>query len=163
MSSSKDTKRKIKELCGFDKLPREAQILRAREILDSSELKQAICSRILGISHRDVEKAMLSIINSKKGGTSQKDTASLLEMLPEKFDYEFEFAINRPKEEKKAASSYRTYTMEEVQMLIEASRTPVGHRYTERRVRYPPMPRELAEKLVEEYLEYRSRTNTGSK
>jgi hypothetical protein len=63
---SKQLKKRIHELCGLDNLERDAKLVRASEILNSVEIKQYICNTILGVSYKDVEKAMLSIMQERQ-------------------------------------------------------------------------------------------------
>jgi paraquat-inducible protein B len=148
-------KRQIQELCGLNKLSRDERLIRANEILNSPDLKQAICNQILGISHKDVERAMLAVINERQLTKRQEELVELSASNPEKFDYEFEFKLNNKAPDKKPKTGYRTYTQEEVQKLLEASRTPYKSPEITKKTSYPPLPRELAEKFVREYLEYK--------
>lgn len=69
----------------------------------------------------------------------------------EEFDPEFEFKVNRPKET--MAPSY--LTREQVAALLRASEgdfNPVEPEWPAKT--YPPLPREVAERLVREHYEY---------
>lgn len=93
---SKRLKRKIQEVSGLDKLKREEQVKQAQAILEDSEAKQAICHKVLGASHKDVERALKSIIQDKKPTKAEHDESELKEIAPEKFHPERQREKARP-------------------------------------------------------------------
>lgn len=87
---------------------------RANDILKSSELKQAICTRILGTSFKDVEKVMNSIIKGRKISQDEQDLLDLEEEVPEKFDkddIEFNSKISSPQEDAYVSDIDREYRL----------------------------------------------------
>lgn len=157
---SKRLKKRIQELCGLLNLKREERLRRANEILNSTELKQAICNQILGTTFKDVEKTMVGIINERKLTEEQQEQLELEKTNPEKFDVEFEFKLNKSVSDKVAAKAdfpkYREYTMSEVVALLEASKAgaPIVEPELRQPAQYEYMSRELAEQLVNEHYEY---------
>jgi hypothetical protein len=157
---SKRLKRRIQELCGLLNLKREERLRRANEILNSTELKQAICNQILGTTFKDVEKTMVGIINERQLTEEQQEQLELEKSNPEKFDAEFEFKLNKTVSDKATLENksykYRTYTMAEVNALLEASKagTPIVEPEPRQVSQYDYMSRELAERLVREHYEY---------
>jgi len=94
---------------------------------------------------------MIAILNERQITEQQEELIELSRSTPEKFDHEFEFQLNNATKTK-----YRTYTQEEVQRLIEASKAPCEVPKTPiKKTRYQAPPRELVEKLVREFFEYK--------
>jgi len=109
--------------------------------LSDPALKQQICGKIVGVSHRDVEKALRDIVNSKATQDEQQETEEVEEFQPEaqprkveriKMEYLLDQdEINKLIEESTAAyvdkpsttskQTYPTFTQEEARALI----TPV--------------------------------------
>lgn len=156
---SKKLKRRIQELCGFNKLEREERLSRANEILNSADLKQAICNQILGTTFKDVERAMEAIINERQLTPAQEEELELQQAAPHKFDPDFEFKINKKaaSQPKRYAPAYRTYTREEVAELIAASNAPFIPPPPVERKDYPTYSREQVEQLMREHYEYLAR------
>lgn len=102
---------------------------------------------------------MLSIIENRRLTPKDRDLAQQKRLNPEKFDIEFEFLAVKKQPSKRA--SYRNYTMEEVQSLLEASRAETRDQFKLKRVRYEPLDRELVEQLVREYTEYKRSLSKG--
>ena len=150
-------KRRIHELCGLINLERTEKIRIANEILNSTELKQAVCNQILGTTFKDVEKAMEAILRERQLTEEQLEILELEKQVPEKFDYEFEFKLNKHASDfKNKSSRYRTYTPGEVAALLAASDGETSSFESEAPKReYEPMPREMAERLVREHFEYK--------
>jgi hypothetical protein len=166
---SKRLKKRIQELCGFLNLKREEKLRKANEILKSTELKQAICNQILGASFKDIEKTMMGIINERQLTEEQEEQIELEQLSPEKFDLELDFKLNKSSSDKSTMESksykYRTYTMAEVNALLEASRaeTPIIKEHREAPAVYESMPREMAERLVREHYEYLAKEQNRKK
>jgi hypothetical protein len=142
-------------LCGLQKLSRDERLSRANEILNSTELKQAICHQILGCTFKDIERAMAVTIDERQITEAQAERMELEEMAPEKFDPQLEFKINKEASNIKKDYRYTTYSMEEVQKLLAASNAPYVPQEPTIRTEYKTMPRELAEQLVREHFEYK--------
>jgi hypothetical protein len=113
---AKKLKRRIKEVCGLDSLKKDERVKRAREILEDPVEKQAICHKIVGASHKDVEKALQDIIVEKKGTKQQQEYEELEEEYPEKIYPELQI-MNR----QKAAIRMNEYTPEECLALVQES------------------------------------------
>jgi len=126
---------------------------RAKEVLNSNELKQAICNTVLGVSFKDVEKAMKSLLERSKQSISEEkkeaepeaelETASqatIAAIIPKKF----------------VESKYRNPTMAEVNKLLDAAQVPTvfpeGPKMSKN---YPTIPRDVVERLVREYYGYK--------
>lgn len=62
---SKRLKRKIYKLCGLTDLGREEQARRAAEILSSPEIKQKICNQNAGLSPKDIDNALKTIVDEE--------------------------------------------------------------------------------------------------
>jgi hypothetical protein len=145
-------------LCGFNNLEREERLSRAHEILNSNELKQAICHEILGTTFKDVERAMEAILKERQLTPAQEEELELRKTIPEKFEPEFdpdlEFKINKKAADHKKESGYRTHTREEVAELLAASKAPCEPTPQIEKTEYPTMTREECERLVREHYEY---------
>ena len=119
---------------------------RAAEILNSPELKQAICNQILGASFKDVEKAMESLLENRQPDRDEEETDEPI--VPS------QSTINAIIPKKKVESRYRPPTRAEVQALLEASRAPiVPDEGLKMPKDYPTLSREEAERLVREHYE----------
>lgn len=159
---SKKLKRRIQQLCGLDKLSREEKVLRANEILNSVELKQAICHEILGTKFKDIEKAMLDALKERQLTPEQEEEFELRESHPEKyeepeFDPELEFKINKKAADKpkNGPSAYGTYTREQVAELLAASNAPYEQPPMMTMPKnYPTYSREQVEELMREHYAY---------
>lgn len=142
-------------MCGFPTLSREERIVRANEILSSTELKQHICHEILGCTHKDVEKIMTGVLKERQVTEAQQDLLDLEEMAPDKFDPEIQFKVfKHENDEPRETRQYGTLTREQTARLLSASgikETPKEERMVNN---YDYMPRETAERLVREYYEY---------
>lgn len=145
-------------MCGFNELERDERIARAHEILNSTELKQAICHRILGTTHKDVVKAMEAIIKEKQLTPAQEDELELREIMPEKFEPEFRpevtFKVNKKAGDPVKDAGYREYTREEVAALLAASKAPTESPPVIEPTVYPTMTREQCEALMADHFAY---------
>lgn len=156
---SKKLKRRIQELCGFNDLERDERVNRAHEILNSSELKQAICHKILGTTFKDVERAMEAVIKERQLTPSQEEELELRESHPEKYESDFypevEFKVNKQAADTKKSSGYRTLTREEVAALIAASNAPIQSPPIVERQDYPTYTREQVQELMRDHYSYK--------
>lgn len=148
-------------MCGFNDLDREAKVARAYEIINSNELKQQICHKILGTTFKDVVGAMMAIINERQLTPDQKEEAELRETYPQKYESTFdpliEFKVNKHAADpsRKKGSSYREYTREEVAELVAASNAPfVQPEPPIERGYYPTYSREQVESFMRQHNEY---------
>lgn len=155
-SLSKKLKRRITELCGFQQLSREERLSRATEILNSNELKQAICHKILGASFKDIDKVMTAIINERQLTPDQEDEIELQEIAPEKFEPKFdpdlEFKLNKKAADPSGSMRYEPYTREEVAALIEATNAPYESPPGMECRKYGTYTREQVAKLMQEQM-----------
>ena len=127
----KKLKKRIIEAFGLNGLPRDERVRLARHIVRDDKEKQRLCNEIMGLSFRDIEKVMASIINEKKFSRNEEEE-ELMELAPEKFNSapirppslkeREEQEVFRPKS---SSSQYRNPTREEVQWLLEQSKKPV--------------------------------------
>lgn len=143
-------------MCGFNELTdRDERIDRAYQILNSAELKQAICLKILGTTFKDVEKAMDAIL--KERHIPEEKIEELEEdLVPEKFDPEVTFIANKQAATPTKSGGYTTLTREDVARLMAASKAePKGIDNTHPKNNYPTMSREDCERLVREHFEYK--------
>ncbi len=147
-------------MCGFNDLDREAKVARAHEIINSTELKQAICHQILGTTFKDVVNAMMAVINERQLTPDQKEEVELRETHPQKyertFDPKIEFKVNKHAADpsRKKGSGYREYTREEVAKLIAASNAPFTPPEPVARKEYPTYSREQVEFFMRQHNEY---------
>lgn len=159
LTLSKKLKRRIQELCGFNELDREERVNRAHEILNSTELKQAICHKILGTTFKDIERAMEAVIKERQLTPAQEEELELRESHPEKyepeFDPELEFKINKKAADPVKSTGYRTLTREETAALIAASNAPYEPPAPVERVDYPTYTREQVQELLRDHFSYK--------
>jgi hypothetical protein len=157
---SKKLKRRIQDLCGLQSLSREDRLLKANEILNSNDLKQAICHQILGCTFKDIERAMTAVIKERHISEEQAEQLELESTMPEKYDLELDFKVNKHASNNVQDVRYRAPTRDEVARLIAASNAkyepPTGPSYESD---YPPMSRERCEQLVREHYEYKEAQN----
>lgn len=102
--------------------------MRANEILRSSEAKQSICNQILGCSHKEVERVMLSIVQRKSLTDEQREQLELQEFAPQKLDPSIEYAyigLNKHK-----SIYYQTLTREECLALLAESKSSLAEKET---------------------------------
>lgn len=156
---SKKLKRRIQELCGFNDLERDERVNRAHEILNSSELKQAICHKILGTTFKDVERAMEAVLKERQLTPDQEEELELRESHPEKYESDFypevEFKVNKKAADPVKAVGYRTLTREETAALIAASNAPFEAPPVVERRDYPTYTREQVQELLREHFAYK--------
>lgn len=145
-------------MCGLDKLEREERLTRANEILNSTELKQAICHQILGTTFKDIDKVMIAVIKERQLIPAQEEEIELREAAPEKFEPEFdaelEFKLNKRAASPRKGGGYREYTREEVAKLLAASEAPFEPPQVAPRVDYPTYSREQVQELMREHYAY---------
>ena len=150
---SKRLKRRIKEICGLENISKEERIKRAQQILNDPAEKQALCNRLVGLSHRDIEKVLKDIVTERKS-KQQEEYEELLNEVPEKlFPNEVNFkqksnvkvtsvidpdeirglieATQRPLEDvvKKLDPAYSTYSFEEVAAILAGNYHPSMFKY----------------------------------
>jgi hypothetical protein len=153
---SKKLKRRIQELCGFNNIEdREKRLSRANEILNSSDLKQAICNQILGCTFKDVERAMEAIVNERQLTPAQEEELELKQTAPQKFDPDLQFKLNKSAASpKREPSRYRTLTREEVAELLAASNEPIKSTPPLQPIDYLTYSREEVQELMRQHYEY---------
>jgi hypothetical protein len=134
--------------------------LRANEILNCSEAKQAICMQILGCTHKEVEKVMLSIIQERKLTEYQKEQLELQKFAPEKFAPEIEQAI---KIQEKRRLNCVEFSREECYSLIEESNKSIAQRpHKKQKTEYPVYSLEEVQSLLNEEEQWDSTSLTES-
>lgn len=148
-------------MCGFNDLEREEKITRANEILNSTELKQAICHKILGTTFKDIERAMNAIIDERQLTETQREELELRKSHPEKYEEEaydphVDFIKNKQvASPEKSVGGYRTLTREECAALIAASNAPFEPPPPVERRDYPTYTREQVEALMRDHYSYK--------
>lgn len=152
---SKRLKRRIHEACGLDSLSKEERLKRAYEILNSNELKQALCNQILGTKFKDISSAMRAIVNERTPSREEREELELMEIAPEKLSPE-DFL---PRQQKSSnGPMYKTLTLEETQALIAASNAPFEVFEFEakplNRANYRTYSREEVEQMVRDHYSY---------
>jgi len=164
---SKKLKRRIQELCGFNDLEREERLSRAHEILNSTELKQQICHKILGTTFKDIERAMDAIIKERQLTPDQEEEIELRESYPEKYETEFDpevtFKVNKKAADPRPVGGYRTYTREEVAELLAAKEAPYEPPPPMDHSNYRTYSREEVAVLMLEHEEYLQREKERAK
>ena len=153
MTLSKKLKRRIQELCGLSDLSQEDRLVRAEEILSSNELKQSISNEILGVTFKDIERAMRSVIAEKRPSREEQDQLELELAAPEKFEEPAPLPFKSKKPVKKKYT--RPLTQEEVTTLIEASKEQVKLERPPRSLDYHTYTHEQIQGMVEEYISRR--------
>lgn len=146
-------------MCGFNDLERDEKVARAYQILNSLELKQAICHKILGTTFKDVEKAMEGVIKERQLTPDQEEEIELRESHPEKFegdnfDPTVTFKKNQSAGDTVKSSGYQTLSREDVARLMAASNAPIQKSEPVRTTEYPTMTREECERLMREHYEH---------
>lgn len=148
-------------MCGFNELTRDEKVNRANEILNSAELKQAICHRILGTTFRDVERVMESILSERRLTQAQEEELELREMSPEKFepefDADFEFKMHEEAADSKKSRGYTTYSKHEVAKLMAASNAEFKPRVPEEPKDYHTYSFAQVQELMHEHYEHLER------
>ena len=104
-------------MCGFKGLTRDEKLVRAEEVLNDTEYKQAVCNEILGASFRDIERVMQGIIEEKKPSREELEQLELEDVVPEKFDPAPVPTMLPPL--KRKAATYSTYSPEDIQRLLK--------------------------------------------
>lgn len=130
--------------------------------MNSTEVKQAICHKILGTTFKDIERAMDAVIKERQLTPSQEEELELKELVPEKFesfDPYIEFKLNKKAADpKKNAGGYKTYTQEEVTELLNASDAPYEQPPMLTMPKsYPTYTREQVQELMREHNDYADR------
>lgn len=118
---SKRLKRKVRELCGLDSLSKEDRLLRAKEILESTKIKQKLCNQMAGLTFKDIERAMTAVIEERQPTEREQEELELRELAPEKFE-PFIPQIDRPPVRE---VTYRHITREECAWLLAQSNKPI--------------------------------------
>ncbi len=115
---SKRLKRKIRELCNLDEMSKEERLIRAKEILNSTKEKQKLCNSMPGLTFRDIEKAMVAIMEERQPSAKELEELEERSLHPEKYEPQsISPSTGKPGE-------YRSLTREEVARLIAASKEP---------------------------------------
>jgi hypothetical protein len=100
-------------------MDKEERRAKAQEILDNSEMKQSICHEIVGVSFKDIEKAMKSILNEREPPkSSSEDMDDIVDYAPEKVYPDFH-SYGSGSLSFKPVSKETTYTKAEVQELVK--------------------------------------------
>lgn len=147
-------------MCGFNELERKEKIERAHQIINSTELKQAICHKILGTTFKDVEKIMNGIIKEKQLTSSQEEELELREEYPEKFepfDPYVEFKANKKAADPVDSNGYGTYTRDQVAELFAAADKPIERQLVPNSVVYPTLTKEQCQILMAHHYEYEAK------
>lgn len=118
---SKRLKRKVRDLCGLDSLSKEDRLLRAKEILESTKIKQKMCNQMIGLTFKDIERAMTAVLEERQPTEREQEELELRELAPEKFE-PFIPQIDRPPARE---VSYRPMTREECAWLLAQSNKPI--------------------------------------
>lgn len=128
--------------------------------MKNADLKQCICNQIVGTTHKDVEKAMKSILELKQLTEVQKELIDSNSTQLQKFDLDLDFKLSKDIVKIKKVLQYRTYTMSEVVKLLQPLiiTDPIIEPNNMKFIR--ELPREDAERLVREYLEHKTRISS---
>ena len=140
-------------MCGFKDLNREKKLIRANEIINSTELKQTICNQILGTTFKDVERAMISVIDERQITEVQQEELDLQNIAPHKFD-DFEIKIAKKIPAKAFYPRYREFTLEETVALLALNDVPVKPVVKAEPTEYQTYSREKVEEFMREHFEY---------
>jgi hypothetical protein len=114
----KKLKKKIKELAGLDGVSLEDRIKRAKYILNSNEEKQKLCSNMLGLTYKQIDTVMRSVLAEKR---MSEDELEEIEN-PEKFSHEKDYSYYHGT---KSKITFKTLNSREVHDLIRASQEPI--------------------------------------
>lgn len=140
---SKRLKRKVRELCGLDSLSKEDRLLRAKEILESTKIKQKMCNQMPGLTFKDIERAMTDVINERQPTEREQEELELRELAPEKFE-PYIPQVEHPRRE----VTYRNPTREEVAWLLAQSNKPIEQEPVPEKKDYPTYTREEVAALL---------------
>lgn len=145
-------------MCGFNEIERDEKVARAHQILNSTELKQAICHKILGTTFKDVEKAMEGVLKERQLSPDQEEELELRDSHPEKYEGEFypdvEFKKNKDAADPVKNTGYTTYSKYEVAELMAASSAEYTPSEPEPMSDYPTYSREHIEQFMFEHWEH---------
>lgn len=101
---------------------------------------------------------MLAIINEKQLTEEQVAQLELEELVPEKFDADLQFKVNKEHSSLKKEVRYRTLTREECARLIAASNAPFETPSPPATTKeYPTYTREQVQELLREHFEYKNK------
>lgn len=71
---AKKLKKKIEELCGLTNLDLEERRAKAEKILDDNEWKQELCNELLGLSFKDLDRTLRSILAERQVKNDEHET-----------------------------------------------------------------------------------------
>lgn len=107
-------------MCNLDSLSSEERAEKAREILEDCELKQDLCLKCPGLTHKDIERTMKAVLaerHIRKEPTEE-------ELYPEKYGND-----PNPKQEVWCPGNrnveYKPLTREQAAWLVEQSEKPI--------------------------------------
>jgi hypothetical protein len=126
-------KRKLYDLLGLGGLSQDDKVKRAYKILSDSDYKQTICHEHIGLSHKDIDKLLKEIIKDKRNSFAEQLAIECDVELPVEEDSESE-TIERVITKLKVVYML---DMDEVNMLLLASETPLVKEPSKNATRYP--------------------------
>ena len=144
---TKRLKRKIQEECNLVNLSKEDRLRRAHEILNSSDIKQAICNRIVGASFKDIEKTMRGIISERQPTEEEQEMLEIMKSNPEKINPDI-LLPPQLSSKKHDMPRYKTLTMEETRALLELGNTPIVQAHSPMPQNYPTYTQEQVQQLM---------------
>jgi len=114
----KKLKKRIKELAGLEGVSLEDRVKRAKQVLNSVEEKQLLCSKMLGLTYKEIDTVMRSVILEKRKSADDLEK----EQNPEKFEDEPDLQLARSRS---GPLTLREPTREEVAALVRATNEPI--------------------------------------
>lgn len=105
----------------LDSLSPEERSRRAREILEDNDIKQDMCLKCPGLTHKDIERTMKAVLAERH----IRDEPTEEDLYPEKYGKESNLRqeVWRPSKKK---VEYTTLTREQTAWLVEQSEKPIN-------------------------------------
>jgi hypothetical protein len=143
---SKKLKKRILEACGFSNLSREERFFLAKELHESTDLKQEICNEIDGVSFRDIEKAISDFLVEQKPSKTKR--AKTTHPKQAKLDSFEETELQPERSFTKLRVEY-LLNLQEVNLLLSASEEPLADHKRQVESDYPTYDQSETLKLLE--------------
>jgi hypothetical protein len=141
-------KRQIQEECNLVGLSKKDQLRRAHEILNSSDVKQAICNRIVGASFRDIERTMRGIINERQPSEEEQEMLEIMKSNPEKINPDVLIYPVFSSKKHDMPRRHNALTMEETRALLELGNKPIAQESSLMQKNYPTYTQEQVQQLM---------------
>lgn len=142
---SKRLKRRILEICNIQNLSRKEKAKRAAEILFDSAQKQKICNEIIGVSYKDIEKALKDMASLRVPEELSEEN-ELMAICPEKLN-----PGAKPTRQNKPIKLIPILDPKEVLNLINATHEPIKDKVKTPKKRNVSSPHESDADIDDDY------------